>query len=220
METSKTRSIPKPSIVLVSGYKRSGKDSAAEVLTRDHDFKLLKFAGPIKKLMVSFFKDVYGIDLTYEDMDGTGSMDRNEPIGSNMLAGKPLTLRWALQWFGTNIIRNHVGSTTWSNAIAEQIEKEPDRSYVISDCRFPDEEQVIQKRFGKTHRVVLIRINRPGTEPGPDAHVSETAMDDMTPRLVIENVGRLKDLEIMLKCGLKALGVLMIDSSNLVTNRV
>ncbi len=198
METAKRLSLPKPRIVLISGYKRSGKDSAAEVLVRDFEYHLLKFAGPIKELMLQFLLDVYGIEVSYADVDGQG-IDRTKPlVGSEgatlTLGGKPLTLRWALQWFGTNIIRDHVGSTVWSNAVAEKIE-DSGESFVISDCRFPDEAELIRKRFKDTHHVIVIRVKRPGTEPGPDAHASETAVDDVVPDLVIENVGSLADLE-------------------------
>lgn len=85
----------------------------------------------------------------------------------------PMTGREVLQYFGTNIYRKIYGDV-WVDACIRQIKKSEayKNGYpcCITDTRFPNECEGVQKAGGKVIR--LTRVLRP-----QDSHVSETALD-------------------------------------------
>lgn len=88
----------------------------------------------------------------------------------------------------------------WLHSVGRRIvDNSKNILYVITDCRFPNEVEYIQKLGG-----CVVRLERSNIEPstlaGRDTqHVSETALDGFAGfDHVIQNDGTLEDLEIAL----------------------
>src|SRR5690606_4016638 len=81
---------------------------------------------------------------------------------------------------------NILGGDIWVDATMNALDVE--RDYVITDCRFPNEAQAINRAGG-----LVVRVQRPGNGPAND-HPSETALDDYQFDGVINNDGTLEDL--------------------------
>jgi hypothetical protein len=117
---------------------------------------------------------------------------------------KLMKVRDFLQRLGTEAVRDGLHKNAWVNALMSDyvINKEywndiangrdigdgyP--SWIITDCRFPNEFKAIKDKGG-----IVIRINRDGIKP-INAHPSEIALDDFNFDYVIENNGSLEDLK-------------------------
>lgn len=139
-------------IVAFTGFKGSGKSEAAQALY-PLGFHQHSFAAPIKAAM-----RVFG--LTPEDL----SPGRKE-CPMDLLCGK--SPRWAMQSLGTEYGRNCIGKDFWTNVWLATLPIGPD--IVVDDLRFLNEAALLRD-MGAT----IIRIHRPDTRMGFDAHPSET----------------------------------------------
>ena len=70
--------------------------------------------------------------------------------------GKPITPRWVLQYFGTEVMRGQMYDAIWVDSC---IGRYKGQNTVISDTRFPNEAKAIRAHGGK-----IIRIKR-GQDP-------------------------------------------------------
>lgn len=160
------------------GPAGAGKSTAAEHLMRHWRFQRVRFAGPLKAMMLAL-----GLDPAQVDGDR-----KEEP--SPLLCGR--TPRQAMQWLGTEWGRNLIGSEFWIAAWRAAVERtppicrHPDDSFaliVADDVRFANEAKAIRDRGG-----IVVRIERPGagSASGGD-HASERM--DFVPDRVIRNTG-------------------------------
>jgi len=81
-----------------------------------------------------------------------------------------MTAREVMQYVGTEVFRK-MYHNVWSDATIRRIEIEQPLVALITDCRFPNEVEAIQKAGGK-----VMRLTRDIYE-GQDQHPSETALD-------------------------------------------
>jgi hypothetical protein len=133
---------------------------------------------------------------------------------------KPITIRQLLQLIGTEAMRERVHSNVWVNALfadyhpAEMhtvnqfepyIKLEWLPNWLITDPRFPNEIEAIEK-----HNGIVIRVERPGIDrSGPEHwHKSETALDGHYFKHILVNDGSLKDLIIDTKALLQTIKLL------------
>lgn len=79
-----------------------------------------------------------------------------------------MTAREVLQYFGTNVCRR-IYNDCWVDACLAQITKENSDFAIITDCRFANEVEGVQKAGGK-----VIRLTR---DPLQSSHESEVALD-------------------------------------------
>lgn len=79
----------------------------------------------------------------------------------------------------------------WVNATMHAIEEERPQVALISDVRFDNEVNAIRARGG-----LILRIERPNRPASgrDDTHISETALDGLTPNFTIVNDGSLREL--------------------------
>jgi len=96
----------------------------------------------------------------YNYIAGTTYLSKKEDI-------QRMTVRQALQWIGTDLFRNKFHPQTWCNALFSEyklntIIRNGQKyrglefpSWIITDCRFPNEAKAIKDRGG-----ILIRVNR------------------------------------------------------------
>jgi hypothetical protein len=167
-------------IIGLSGYARSGKDTAADRLVNDHGFTRHSFAAPMKEAMYILnpivSSDSIG-NFRYQglvDVYGLDSAKESNP-----------EIRRLLQVFGTEVGRSMFGNNFWVDLTLNNIKE---GNVVISDVRFKNEADAIKKAGGQ-----VWRINRNGIGPVTD-HSSEIDLDDYNFDYIIDNDYSVMDL--------------------------
>ena len=163
-------------IIGLSGYARSGKDTVANLLVLNYSFKRLAFADAIKDAVL----------LLNPILDnGRRVSDVVNDYGWEV-AKANIEVRRLLQVMGTEVGRKLIDEYIWIDKVFNQIE--PDKRFVITDVRFPDEANMIQSIEGK-----VWRVNR-HNHSAVNTHISERAMDNFMFDQVVYNDGTLDEL--------------------------
>ena len=127
------------------------------------------FADPLKIISIQLFglleEQCYGtndqkntpINIKWEDL----------PVSSDKTGF--ITAREFLQYFGTEVCRK-IKPNIWVDSCINRINQSGTGLAIVSDVRFPNEVDAIQKAGGK-----VIRLTR---KPYEDAHGSEISLDD------------------------------------------
>ncbi len=201
-------------VIALTGLARAGKDSVADVLVRDHGFTKLSFAAPVKRLLRQL-NPVVGFEHIVCDC---GDMSDCPPeVEEVRLAdvyaygyddetvkdspwGEEIRDLW--QRFATETIRT-VDPDFWADLAEEELLESGAERIVFSDCRFPNEAQMIYNLngpfFGGGELIYspikssVWEISRPGLDPD-DEHESERHAGLMEEELQIVNDGTLEDL--------------------------
>jgi hypothetical protein len=192
-------------LIAFSGFKESGKDTAAQVLI-DRGWTKVAFADALRELLLA-------ID-PFVPMWTEGSRfkpARQYPARLSYIIGylgwdeakKTIPeVRQLMQRTGTEGIRNVFGPDAWINALEERF---PDlfyanTRYVLTDCRFDNEADFVLDNGG-----FLYWIERPGRES--DGHASEsTAPRDMADAIIV-NDGSIEGLQYKVAETLKGRGI-------------
>lgn len=157
------------------GPAGAGKSTAADHLMRHCRFQRIRFAGPLKAMMLAL-----GLDL--DQIDGN---HKEEP--TPLLCGR--TPRQAMQWLGTEWGRNLIGEGFWIAAWQAATQTGHLRHprggglplIVADDVRFANEAKAIRDRDG-----IVARIERPGAgSSSGHAHFSEQ-MDFVPDRIILD----------------------------------
>jgi len=151
-------------IVGFVGFIGSGKDTAADYLVNFHGFRRDSFANTLKDAVAA----VFGWDRTLLEGRTTESREWRDQIDfwwSNRL-GRQITPRWVLQYWGTEVLRNHFHDDIWIASLENKLRKTKD-NIVISDVRFPNEIEAIHNAKG-----LVVRVKR-----GPDPDWYEDALN-------------------------------------------
>lgn len=149
-------------ILGISGKKQHGKDLTAEIICEllpYHNFKVRKFAEPIKKIV----SILTGYTVTELENEVVKSVDLGEHWG-----GK--TVRSLLQIIGTEAGRELIHPDVWINSLFRNYQDS--ENWIVSDVRFPNEVNRILELGGK-----VIRVERPSIKTISD-HESETSLDN------------------------------------------
>lgn len=104
--------------------------------------------------------------VTCKEYDGDDAWDNGVKLRRKR---GPMTAREVLQYWGTEIFRKQYADV-WADACIRKIRKSGCRLAVITDCRFPNEVEAVQKAGGRV--IKLTRVVFP-----EDRHHSETALD-------------------------------------------
>ncbi len=199
MKTETTTS--KPTIIALSGWKRSGKDTVAEYLVDNFGAKRLAFADQLKYMVTQLFgvsretinnPETKEAPLAHYPVDPKDSFSKHvtffmhgelkQPEGDSKRYWTPRAL-----CILTGSIMRTVDSDYWVKQVVSQAE--PGGLYVISDVRYKSE---IQSLINSGSRVVSVRINR--FDSSSSADPSERDLDDYSFDLIIENRQTLEDL--------------------------
>jgi len=123
-------------IIGICGFIGSGKDTAADYLCNFHEFRRESFASTLKDAV----SNVFGWDREMlEGRTGQSRLWREETdLWWSSRLGMPITPRWVLQNWGTNVLRAHFHDDIWIASLENKLRTSKD-SIVISDCRFPNE---------------------------------------------------------------------------------
>jgi hypothetical protein len=199
-------------ILGITGLIGSGKDTIADYLTTQHGFKRVSFAASLKDAVAA----VFGWNREY--LEGTTKASRawrekKDEWWSNRL-GMNITPRWILQYWGTDVCRNHFHNAIWVASVEHKLLNSKE-DVVITDCRFDNEVAAIKNAGG-----IAIRVQR-GPNPewydaaiaynrGPDGnsywalskmkldklkiHASEYSSIGLKYDYVVENNGTIDEL--------------------------
>lgn len=135
-------------IIGLCGFQNSGKDTYGNFLVKQFGFVKLSFASATKDVV----SNVFGWDRNLLEGDTIISREfREKPDDwwGEKLNIDDFTPRKALQLIGTDIFRELFNHDIWVFIIEKIIVNNPDKNYVISDCRFPNEINMIKKHNGK-----------------------------------------------------------------------
>ena len=154
---------------------------------------------PVEKFEDRDFKENVFIDFNDLTFHRRENLDKNKILSDSKFSRKVkemsidvranlLSIRQLLQYWGTEIMRRHLGDQLWSLTTLKLAET---HDLIISDMRFKVEAEMVKERKG-----TVIYIDRPGCEVGN--HQSEREAFEMYQEgkcdYVIHNDGTLKDL--------------------------
>jgi hypothetical protein len=168
-------------IIGLCGLAGSGKDEVSAILSREHRFAAISFAGPIYKA-VSEITGLSPQELKDRDL-------KESPIP--WLGKSPREL---LQTLGTEWGRETISQDIWITIALRRARQYEGSSWnvAITDVRFDNEAEAIIAAGGQ-----VWRVERPGAGLSGDAagHVSEAGVAERLVSRVIWNGGDLDDLE-------------------------
>jgi len=184
------------SIILVSGYMKSGKDTLGRVAVERFNFQRFAFADALKDEVASRF----AIDRKLLDsQEGKGlpldklTFDRTNPIfiqlmldekahGYLDLQHSSTTVRQLLIAYGMSMRRQN--SRYWAEEVAEQIQQTKASFAIITDWRYPNELEAISDAFPDSN-IQTMRVERFHKCYNMDP--SETMLDEFHFDYVINN---------------------------------
>lgn len=172
--------VPRVEVIGLSGYARSGKDTAADYLVEQKGYVKKSFATPIKQAMeiLNPIVDVGGHFVQLASVVHTSGWEGVKDMSDDA--------RRLLQVFGTEVGREMFGQNFWVDYAVNNIED--GARVVFADVRFPNEADAIRALGGH-----VARVERPGIE-AVNSHVSEHALDGYKFDTVVANDGTIADL--------------------------
>lgn len=136
-------------IIALTGQAGSGKDTLAMFVIEE----AANLAGEkwVKLSFATHLKDVVSLlfNMDRQMLEGVTPEDREkreqpDPFWSEKM-GKPFTPRYALQYVGTNLLRNQLHKDIWVNCLEKKIEQ-TDANILITDVRFKNEIQMLRNK--------------------------------------------------------------------------
>ena len=176
-------------LIGIVGLIGSGKDTVANGLVEKHGYIRDSFAKSLKDAVSSMF------NWDREMLEGNTTSSRHwreqpDKFWSERL-GKPVTPRWVLQHFGTEVMRGKMYDGIWVDSC---IGRYKGQNTVISDTRFINEIKTI-----RAHGGIILCVKR-GSLPtkkemqDKGAHQSEWDWLENDYEITINNDGSLDDL--------------------------
>lgn len=163
-----------PKIIALCGYKRCGKDTAANYIQR-FGYQKVSIAQPLKDSC----KGLFG--LTDEQLHGSEKEIVLQEYG--------VTPRKLMQFFGTEMMQLKLqeicptqGKKFWINRLLKSVSK--NERYVISDLRFHHEYDSLKELYGDSSIVIKV-LNSHIIEQ--DEHISETEWKKINVDYVVHN---------------------------------
>ena len=134
-------------IIGICGLIGSGKDSVADILVQEKNFKKISFADKLKDGVAT----VFGWDRSMLEGKTSNSRDWREEKDDFWSAelGKDISPRLVLQLFGTECMRQGFYDGIWVSLVKKHIIDNPKQNFVIPDVRFPNEANMIKSIHGE-----------------------------------------------------------------------
>lgn len=177
-------------VIGLIGKKYAGKDTVADYLVENYGFVKLAFAGPLKDACENVFG--FSHDQLYDS--------KQKEITDDYWGYSP---REILQIVGTELFRNTLpehltkfSKDIWIRSIERKIEnmqKKGQTRFVITDVRFPNEYDFVNKFgiYGDCWKIVRPTFN---DESNTTTHESELFAENADCETVLDNSGTLDDL--------------------------
>jgi hypothetical protein len=211
-------------IIGICGFIGSGKDTAADYLVGFHGFRRDSFAGTLKDAVSA----VFGWDrelIEGRTPEARAWREQVDTWWAERLQMPHLTPRWILQYWGTEVCREHFHDDIWIAALESRLARRSDHT-VISDVRFPNEIKAIKQQGGRIVWVqrgviphwydIACKANKGDTKAqhwltDNAIHASETSWAGAHFDAVINNNGRIDELYDELKTLVQGPQVSMAD---------
>lgn len=185
-------------VIGLSGYGRSGKDTVADYLVKSCAFQRIAYADALREMAQKLNPIIDAHVFQGGEIELRRYNDILDQIGYH--EGKNIPeFREFLQRLGTEAVRGVVGYNTWVD-IAVRRMTEQGGDWVVTDVRFPNEAEAIREMGGGS----VWRITRPGFGPANN-HPSETSLDGYDFDLMILNDTDIPGLEQKAWDGLQGL---------------
>lgn len=178
--------MPTRTIIGLSGFAQSGKDTVGRFLVRDHGYVRDAFADDLKRALLAI--------NPYIPVDG--ALEHLEPLVRRVgwdEAKKNPEVRRLLGATGTEGGWQIHGKRLWVDRVHERLRAlPPGQPLVVTDVRFPEEQDWLSENGG-----LLVEVVRPAVERLPGAlgtHSSEATWK-LQPDAIVLNNGSIADLE-------------------------
>lgn len=136
----------KNTILGLVGFIGSGKDTAADYLVNFHEFKRESFASTLKDAVAAVFN--WNRDLLEGRTKEAREWREQADEWWSTRLGQDVTPRRVLQYWGTDVLRNHYHDDIWIASLENKLRTAKD-NIVISDCRFPNEIKALRTQGAK-----------------------------------------------------------------------
>ena len=172
---------PRVTVLGLSGWARSGKDTVADYLVENEGYTKVSFSAPMKEAM-------YRLNprITVNEVQNTALRVGVDVYGWEGLKERSPDIRGLLQRFGTEVGREMFDENFWVDYALNSIED--GSKVVISDVRYPNEADAIRELGGK-----VFRVERNGVFAANE-HASEHALDGYKFDGKIQNNGSIEGL--------------------------
>lgn len=172
----------KTPLVGLCGFAQSGKDTVAKWLVKEHDWTRVAFADALRDVLYAL-NPLIGVH-------GEEVLDVKEIVdeqGWDNAKVNYTEIRKLLQRLGTEAGRDIIDPNLWVGMGEDKIER-AGGPVVVTDCRFPNEIELIKRRKG-----TLIWVERDGVG-AVNAHASEHSVNAGDCDLILTNNGTIDDL--------------------------
>jgi hypothetical protein len=164
----------------ICGKAGSGKDTIGDHLIKEYNFERIALADPIKRLV----KDVFVLD----DHTVYDRVAREQPLPD----WEGWSVRKLLQFVGTELFRENIDPAIWVKSLWFRVRSNPDKNYVVTDIRFPNELEFFQQN-GKDN-FVSIKVVRDGHEGNVGLSGHESEKYDLEAQHTFQNDQEIADL--------------------------
>lgn len=176
-------------IIGLLGFINSGKGTLATQLVEEHGFKQESFANSLKDACSAIF------DWPRKMLEGDTTESREwrevvDPWWSEKLNIPCFSPRFALQYIGTDVLRNNFHQDLWFMSLHNRVRKNLSQNVVISDVRFPNELDFISQNDG-----LLIKINRGKIPEWYDIAAAANKGDEVSRHLMSTNYAHIHQSE-------------------------
>ena len=141
-------------LIGIVGLISSGKGTVADRLVDKHGYQKDSFAKSLKDAVASMFN--WDRKMLEGDTESSRHWREQPDKFWSEKFGKPVTPRWVLQYFGTEVMRGQMYDAIWVDSCMNRYKGQ---NTVIADVRFPNEVKQIRAHGGK-----IIRVKR-GDDP-------------------------------------------------------
>lgn len=145
-------------VIAITGLKGSGKDTIASIICKhDNSFKTIAFADRLKDVCALLFNWEREM-LSGRFVESREWREKPDEFWTKEL-GVEFTPRKALTSVGTDIIRGTIFNNIWDIIVKKEILDHPNTNFVITDCRFANEIQMVKSLNG-----IIVQVER-GEKP-------------------------------------------------------
>lgn len=137
-------------IIGLVGFKNSGKDTVARIISEQYEYKIESFAKPVKDITSILFN--WDRKLLEGDTEESRNWREKSDWYWSKLMNRSFSPREALQMIGTECMRNVVHNDIWVFALMHRCHL---KNVIVTDVRFKNEIDAIRNNGGR-----IIQIQR------------------------------------------------------------